>query len=551
MIRIRKMLRMALKEIDPSWGIALHQPREVDRTYIPMRDGIRLYVEVFRPDSEGPFPTILIRNPYHDVSIPPNSRDKHSHEEFVRRGYAVVEAEVRGTGISEGKFRFLVNDGPDGYDTIRWIRAQPWSNGKIGTVGNSYLGMDQLFLAAEHPPGLKAMFVGYAGADIYHEAVYPGGILNMLMIRWSIIHLAHITPPNVPGLLRFQEEKEEEILGMMRRINHARARIAVESVSKGRGLYDIDFLHQWMENETYGQFWEAQSPGSIFEKISTPIYCYGGWFDFFIRGTIRSYTEINAPKKLIIGPWFHAGREGFDMTGTQLRWFDYWLKGRENGIMDEPPIRAYVLGRDKWIFQSTWPPKTREKRYFLSHVKKQGVHKDNEGILVCKAPRGQEPDPINHDPDNPIPTISQRKGDISEAEKLMLSYTTGKLEKGLEIAGPPILNLFASTDSGDVDWIAKLTEVRPGGKSTVFTSGALRGSHFQSHREPHELISGKIYNFKIEMMPIWKVFHAGSRIRVDIGNSDFPNFYPNRIPSSNFIHHNVNYPSQLVLPVIN
>lgn len=540
---------MTAGEIDPSWGIVLHEPDEVDRTHIPMRDGTKLYLEVFRPDGEGPFPTILIRNPYHNVSIPPSTRGKDTHKEFVTRGYAVVEAEVRGTGISEGKFSFLINDGQDGYDTVLWILDQPWCNGNIGTMGSSYLGMDQLVLAAQDPPGLKAMFVGYAGADIYREAFYTGGIMNMLMVRWSITHLAHRVAPNVPRLGRMPEERDKRIHQMQEMIHGQRIRTAVERIVAGRGLFDNDFLDEWVENETDGPFWRAQSPKTGFPKIKTPIYCYGGWFDFFIRGTISSFMGIDAPKKLIIGPWFHGGREGFDLIRTQLRWFDYWLKGWDNGIMDEPPVRVYVVGRDRWIFQPGWPPETTEAKYFLGSGANQVPHPEDDGVLRGKPPEAESPDAIAHDPENPVPTVSQRKGDIRRAEKSMLSYTTERLEAELEVAGSPVLHLFGSTDHEDVDWVAKLTEVGPEGESIMFTMGRLRGSHCRSHSEPENLEPGRVYHFELELMPIWKVFPSGSQVRIDIANSDFPDTYPNPVQSSNLVYHDSEYPSHLVLPV--
>ncbi len=176
---------MKSRDISASWGVQLFEAHDVERTYITMRDGVKLYLEVFRPDAPGKFPTILIRNPYHNVDIPPHTRDKSCHLDFVSRGYAVVEAEVRGTGISEGKFYFLRNDGNDGYDTILWMLEQPWCDGNIGTMGLSYLAMDQFAVAGQNPPGLKSMFVGVGGADVYNDLVYPGGVMSLLSLRWA------------------------------------------------------------------------------------------------------------------------------------------------------------------------------------------------------------------------------------------------------------------------------------------------------------------------------------------------------------------------------
>ncbi len=537
---------LSSKKLDPAWGIRLYDPGEVERTYIPMRDGVKLYLEVFRPDVDEPFPTILIRTPYHNVNDPPQRRDKECHREFVSRGYAVVEAEVRGTGISEGEFSFLDQDGPDGFDTVSWIGEQSWCDGNIGTMGGSYLGMDQFFLAAEHPPGLKAMFTSFAGANMYNEAAYPGGIMNMLMLRWSISHLAHIVAPKVPGIHRDQEY--ESLEGMREKVHFARARRVAEHALGGKGIYGGQFLEQIVENDTDSPFWYGKSPGNLFGEIDVPIYCLGGWFDYFIRGTLRSFMEIKAPKKMLIGPWLHGGREGFDLRNVQLRWFDHWLKGKDNGVMEEPPVRIFVLGKDEWRFQESWPPDTLEKRYYLQSEGEMGPG-ETRGTLEQNPAGDHPPDHIKHDPENPVPTVSGRNSDIRRAEERMLVYTSAKKPGKIEIAGSPVVHLFSSSDREDVDWIAKLTEVRPAGESILLTTGRLRGSHRRSHRDPEPLVPGEIYEFRIELMPVWKAISSDVGLRLDIANSDFPAFYPNLLPSQNLVYHDRKMGSYLSLPV--
>ena len=185
-----------MDELRPPRGIRLWEPAEVQRTYVEMRDGVKLYLQVFGPKGDERFPTILIRNPYHSTDTSPLQRDRQTHREFVERGYAVVEAEVRETGISEGKFRFLSNDGDDGYDTILWIRGQPWCDGNIGLSGISYLAMDQLAVAAGNPPGLRAMSAGFGGADIYRDMVYPGGIMATIEFNWAQRQVMRIIAPS-------------------------------------------------------------------------------------------------------------------------------------------------------------------------------------------------------------------------------------------------------------------------------------------------------------------------------------------------------------------
>jgi putative CocE/NonD family hydrolase len=541
---------MKTQKISPSRGIQLFEPAEVERTYVTMRDGVKLYVEVFRPDAPGEFPSILTRNPYHDVDIPPHTRDKKSHLDFVSRGYVVVEGEVRGTGISEGKFSFLRNDGNDGYDTIMWMREQPWCNGSIGLFGLSYLAMDQFSVAGQNPPGLKAMFAGVGGADLYDDMVYPGGVLGMLALRWSQRMIGRIIPPAVPKLMHMPEEADPRIYETIEKVHGERTMKSLEHIFEG-GLFDIDFLKEWIAHPTDGPFWRRDSPYSCFDKIKTPVYLFGGWYDYFARGVIRTYLDIDAPKKLIMGPWFHGGREGLDYLNIQLRWFDYWLKGIDNGIMDEPPIRVFVVGKDEWRFEDSWPPKTRALSYHLRSGASEPVHSLNDGLLSSLTPgAGEEPDEVVHDPSNPVPSIGFRLADLRRAEKCMLTYTSEPLEKDLEVAGEMALHLHMSTSEKDVDWMAKITDVYPDGGSVIITSGVLKGSHHKSHEKPEDLVPGKVYELLIKMAPTWRVFAKGHMMRLDLANSDFPLLLPNPVASQSSVFHDSQHGSCLVLPVI-
>jgi len=541
---------MKSESISPSWGVQLHKPHEVERTFVAVRDGIRLHVEVYRPDAPGKFPAILMMNPYHNVTIPPNSRTKSTHLEFTSRGYAVVEAEVRGTGISGGKFFFLRNDGRDGYDIIHWMRDQPWCDGNIGLMGSSYLGMDQFPIAGQNPPGLKAMFVGVAGADLYRDMVYPGGVLNTMILRWAVNHAAHLLPPWVPQLHDMPQEVDPRIYEMQEKIHCERTRLMIKQAMEGGGLYDNDFLKEWISHPTDGPFWRQDSPYGFFGKIHTPIYCQGGWFDFFIDGTIRSFVEINAPKRLIIGPWFHGGREGCDLLAVQLRWFDHWLKGMQNGIMEEPPVRILPVGSEEWRFEDGWPPRSHMMRLYLGQGGATPSHSLNDGVLSRKSPPSHEdPDVISHDPGKLVPSVASRNGDISRAERSYLTYTAEPLSKDVELAGPIHLVLYMSTNRNDVDWSAKLTHVTPQGASIVISSGILKGSHYHSHEHPVDLVPRRIYAMKIDMSSICILIPKGDRMRLDVSNSDFPLFAPSPIASQSAVYHDPNHRSCLVLSV--
>lgn len=513
-----------------------HRPAEVERTYIEMRDGIKLYAEVFRPEEPGEYPVILTRNPYHSSDIPPHTRDRKTHRDYVSRGYAVVEAEVRGTGISEGRFKFLQNDGRDGCDTIQWIIEQPWCNGNVGMMGLSYLSMDQFAVAGENPPGLKAFFAGVGGSDIYSDMVYPGGIFASLAMNWAQRHIGRLLSNHVPKLRNTTMPVDPVIYQMQEKVHNERTRVGYESLLMGK-LFDTSYVTEWIEHPTDGEYWREFSPCNYFSRIKVPVYCFGGWFDLFTGGVIRQFVEIDAPKKLLMGPWFHGQSDGIDLTREKLRWFDYWLKGEETGILEDPPVLYYVMGRGEWKAAADWPPETREVRYYLGPGEGEPEYSLNDGLLVRDPASGDGTDSITHDPDDPVPSIAFRKAEMSRAESRMLTYTTEPLQDEVEVVGSIGVNLATSTDARDVDWIAKVTEVFPNGDSILLTSSALRGSHHLSHEFPEDLVPRDIYEIRLDLSPTCNAFARGNRIRLSIANSDFPLLIPNPLKSENLLHH--------------
>ena len=532
-------------------GAPAEAPTTVERTYAKMRDGTRIYIEVFRPRAKGRFPAILMRNPYHGIESPPETRGPGTHMDLVQRGYVVVEAEVRGTGISEGEFHFLGHEAEDGYDTILWIRKQPWSDGNVGLAGISYLSMNQFAVAAQQPLGLKALFAGFGAADPYTEFVYPGGILSTLSFNWAQRHLMRVIAPPLTGLRR-PSALPEPVLRRIREAVHRHRLLRDHARLVNDGcLFDATYASEWIDHPTSDDYWQRISPCTYFHRIRIPVFLIGGWFDFFIEGVLRAFQEIQAPKKLVVGPWFHGEDAGMNRTQLELRWFDYWLKGVDNGIMDEPPVQYYLLGKGTWQESTSWPAPARTLSLYFGPGEGPSDRSLNGGSLSPQPPTGGPfADRITHDPNSPVPSIGFRKVDIGRAEAAMLTYTTGSLSHDLEVVGQPKLHLVFSTNSQDVDWIAKLTQVSSDGRSTVFSSGALRGSHHLSHQLPQKLVPNTVYEADIALAPIAKVFDKGSRLRLDVSNSDFPILFPSNIPSESRIHLGEPKPSYLELPVV-
>lgn len=537
----------------PPAGAALEpfQPAEPERQYISMRDGVRIYLEVYKPDVPGAsFPTLLLRTPYDNVLVPPETRGKKLFPEFVSRGYAVVRAEVRGTGISEGKFGFLARDGEDGCDTIAWILEQPWCDGNIGTMGHSYLGMNQFPVAGRKPPGLKAMFVGVTGADLYAEMAYPGGVLSTGLLTWAIRHIGHLAPPFVPQLNLAPDPIDSRLYEFQEKVHVERLKETLASVLEGGALYNDAFVRDWIAHPTDGPFWQKESPQTFFKDIEIPIHCWGGWYDYFITGTVRAFEEINAPKKLTVGPWFHPQTENPECVEAQIRWFDYWLKGIDNGVLVEPAVRYYAPGLDEWREDRTWPPKTESLRYALTRQEESGTEGPSGALMESKSPSSSvAPDEIAHDPEIPIPAVAFRNADVRRAEERALVYTTPPFAAGRLVAGRPKLTLYASSDAPDVDWFVRLCEVLPDGQSIVFTSGVLKASQARSHAQPEQVNSHEVYRLEIALAPVCRFLPAGCRLRLSVGNSQFPGFRPNPLPSRSRVYLDKDRPSSLEVPM--
>jgi putative CocE/NonD family hydrolase len=213
--------------------------------------------------------------------------------------------------------------------------------------------------------------------------------------------------------------------------------------------------------------------------------------------------------------------------------------------MDEPPVLYYVMGRGEWKAADGWPPRTSEVRYYLKSGSCAAEHSLNDGLLTTD-PADDGVDPIKHDPDDPIPSIAFRNADIRRGEQRMLTFTTDPLEGEIEVAGSIHVSLATSTNARDVDWTVKLSEVLPEGESILLCSSALKGSHHLSHESPEDLVPGKIYDMKIDLSPTCNAFGVGNRIRISIGNSDFPLLAPNPLPSENQLHHSGSFVSMPV-----
>ena len=513
---------------------------------IPMRDGIILYGDVYLPSAPGKYPTLVTRTPY-------GVQRDGMHETLVRfaqHGYAVVAVDVRGRYESEGKWEPFRNEAKDGYDIVEWAAVQPFSNGRIGTNGGSYVGHNQWATASLHPPHLVAAFPVLASTNIYANWLTMGGAFRLSFnYGWGVVRMPNRimlpqywhTDSYMPENLRY-----ENIL-MHLPLNDA------DMVNEGA---PVQHYRDWLKHESYDSYWKAISDEEHFGDINVPVHTLGGWFDIFIMGTINGYVgmknhgatpEARAGARMIIGPWGHGSTQSFggvdftpiaftDMFETQLRFYDFHLKGIDNGLGTEKPVQLFYMGVNKWRGEDDWPVPGTEYRNFYLDSRGNANSVRGDGRLATDKPAKQVTDIYRYDPDNPVPTTGGNNccgtptaaGPIDqrpvERREDMLVYTGDYLTEPLTIAGPVRIRLSASTDGPDTDWMIKLVDVYPDGFAMPVSEGMLRARFHEGLDRISLLKPDQVYEFDIEMTGTANVFRPGHRIRVDITSSNFPQF---------------------------
>ena len=555
---------------------------------VAMRDGTRLSTDVYRPLGPGPFPVVLVRTPY-------NKNDEAEVDTavyFASRGYAVVIQDCRGRYDSEGEWDPFVNEPTDSYDTQTWCGIQPWSNGKVGTRGASYVALTQIISAPLRNPYLKAMAPNVGFSNLYHNWVYTGGAFQLAFnLRWGAVQMSART--NQYRYLWMPEETHYQRLF---------AHLPLIGSDENAGQIS-EFYEDWIRHPSYGPYWEDL--GNVekdYGQIDVPSYGFGGWYDVFMQGTLNNFAGVKANgyserarngQKVLIGPWIHnTGNRGserctgdmdfgpevlLDLRQEELRWFDYWLKDISNGIADEPPVRIFVMGINRWRTADDWPiPGTRYVPYYL-HSGGNANSDRGDGTVSRERPGSQSADHYTYDPNDPVPTIGgstccgedvtpvsmgPRDQRPVEWRADVLVYTTGLLEDAVEIAGPIKVVLWAASSAPDTDFTAKLVDVYPDGRAINIAQGIIRARYRDSWTDPALMHRDEIYRFEIDCWSSANCFLPGHRIRVEISSSNCPHFDRNPNTGNDFgvddklsiamqtIFHDTEHASHILLPVI-
>ena len=594
--------------------------------YVVVRDGTRIAIDIYRPTKNGvlhteKLPVVWSQDRYLRAVIFKGRLYTHLYQSpalftLLRHGYVIATADVRGSGASFGATDgwFTPKEAQDSYDITEWLAAQPWSSGKIGMAGRSYLGITQYFAAGETPPSLKAIMPESAMFDSY-DSLYPGGIFgDWWTFSWStMVNSLDISAPLSPDwrtvaiAQRSGAIDEAQIRACFEMLECPGFRGPVAPVDEdtdgqllARAIEEHKSAPTVTSMATRAVFRDSnadgaaipthieRSPGLRIEGIARShiaAYHVGGWFDIFVRDTLRWHRNWPNSSKLIIGPWYHDGTAHFDIAGEYLRWFDHWLKGIDNGITNEPPITYFTMGAPEgraWRTSKIWPlANQRVTRFYFEPGKTGTVSSRNDGGLSAKLPNklgATDAYTVDYSTSVGVDTrwTSAVGGGLGlppyahmrENDQKGLTYTTEALSAATEVTGHPVVHLWVTSSAPDVDVFAYLEEVLPDGTSKYITEGMLRGSHRATAPAPfdnlglpyhrsnaadvHPLTPGEPAEFVFDLQPTSILFHAGDRIRITLTGADKDTFdTPTQTPAPTIeVERGGAHASYVELPII-
>ncbi len=541
----------------------------------PMPDGVTLYADVYRPAAAGPLPALLISQPYDKRGAESNVGYAHPSW-YARHGYVVVAQDCRGRYRSEGTFVPFVHEAEDLAVTIAWARELPGCDGRVATYGFSYAGLNQLLAAQHGPDGLAAIAPAFTAGSAYHEWFYPGGAFSLAFAATWANYLA------IDVADRRGDDAAVGALGAG--IASAPGLLWVLPLSAYPPLSggDAPFYHEWLAHPTHDEYWQRIEVD--YDAIDLPGLHVGGWYDSFVRGTIRGFTHLRqagrAPQKLVVGPWHHmpwaplagAGADdgGRVVDDWHLRFFDALLKGADTGVFDAP-VTAYVIG-DGWRDLDGWPPAGSQPIDWYLHSGGRALSLYGDGTLSREPAADEPPDVFDYDPALPIVSsgghscciegvvpMGPADQDSIERTHLVLVYTSDPLEHPLELIGDVHVTLFAATSAPDTDFAARLCVVDAGGRSTNLLEGIVRVRSLPTRPEP-----GECGEYRIDLGPVGVRIPAGHRLRVQVGSSDFPQYDRNlntggpigqegptaMRAATQVVLHDSSHPSRITLPVV-
>ena len=547
-----------------------------------MRDGTKLRADIYRPKAEGKFPVLLVRTPY----------DKTQEMEFgvkaAARGYVVVAQDVRGRFQSEGDWYPFKNESQDGYDTVEWAAALPYSNGKVGMFGGSYVGATQFLAAIAKPPHLAGICPNVTASNYHDGWTYQGGAFEQWFNESWSTGLAMNT-------MRRRVEAGQNAVAWTKTLPLTNYAVLEAPPAAGLAPYFAD----WLAHPNYDDYWKQWSIEDHYAQIQVPVFSLGAWYDIFLGGTLRNYArlkkeagteEARRGQKLMVYVGGHAGGSNnkkvgevdfgeklpFDLNEEMLRWYDALLKSGTSAVSAEKPVKIFVMGKNEWREENDWPlERAKSMKYYL-HSAGAANTASGDGTLSTTAPGAEKADQFTYDPNDAVPTLGgplccgpfppaglgPRDQSKAEARSDVLVFTKPALAKDLEVTGPVALDLYVSSSAVDTDFTGKLVDVWPNGFAQNLTEGILRMRYRNSQEKPELAKAGETYHVTVDLWATSNVFLAGHKLRLEVSSSNFPRFDRNlntgeeqaggtrMSKATNVIYHDKARPSALVLPLV-
>jgi uncharacterized protein len=592
---------------------------------VPMGDGKRMATDIYRPkDTSKKYPVIFVRTPYNfnywDVKLGA-PRDMTTELDAVKRGYAYVEMNERGHFFSEGNYDILGAPLSDGDDAITWLGTQPWSNGKVGTIGCSSTAEWQLGVAAQKNSHLAAMIpqgfgagVGRVGPYMEQGNWYRGGAVQMLFIAWIYGEQNQVRPMFPPNTSREDLIKASKLFDLApqmppvdwsKALQHLPEADIIKAADGPTGIFadrmEVSTGGAMIKRTPNDQAWYRGGLWHDNMPINVPGYWFMSWYDVSVGPNLAAYNfvrkkarpDIANEQYAVIAPTLHCsykratedtivgersmGDARLDYDALTYGWFDHFLKGEDNGVLEKTPkVRYFLMGANKWQTSETWPPAGSQSMTMFLTSSGKANSLVGDGSLTSDSASSDQPDHFSYDPMNPVASyggnvcctgnavqggaFDQRK---MESRNDVLVYSSEPLKEGLEVSGPIDATLYVSSDAKDTDFTIKLIDVYPDGTAYNLDETIQRARYRDGYDKPPVWMEpGKVYKLSIAPMTTSNYFADGHRIRIEVSSSNFPRFDRNMntggnnydeskgVIAHNAIHHSKEYPSAVTLTVV-
>ncbi len=572
---------------------------------VPMRDGVKLSTDLYFPEGmTEKLPVIMIRTPYNKGTY---RREGSATYIFASQGFVVAVQDVRSKYESEGgEYIVSAADTRDGYDAVDWLAAEPWANGKVGSYGCSYSGENQMEMSKLRNPHLAAMIPQAGGGAYRFAGLMQGGVMELAGGSGWFIHngskLRPVLPTNAPHSQFVQAARYFSLAPVFPEVDFGRLwrSLPVIDMVKKTGVPPTDW-EGFVSHAPSDPWWDQFGYVKDSDRFDVPALSIDSWYDY---GPADSLKLLNLLKKnsgsarardnqfAIVAPVTHCkfdkcseetvvgrrnlGDAQFDFYGTYVRWFEYWLKGIENGVTKMPKVQIFVMGRNQWRGEQEWPLARTHFTKFYLHSGGHANSRFGTGVLSTEPPGDEAPDHFAYDPQTPVPTVGgpdlgggtpdltvggQDQSDV-ETRQDVLVYTTSALEQGIEVTGPIEAIINVSSSVRDTDLTSKLVDVYPDGTAYNIHEGILRLRYREGFDKKVWMKPGEVYQVKVDLQATSNYFGPGHRIRLEISSSNFPRFERNLNTggnnyderewrtAENQIHHNKIHVSYVILPVI-